>query len=180
VDLHVGNLLFSGVIAGFHSVRPAENVEKRRVCICHPMTEASHLDLIERGEFINLAFPPNQILGQFRRPSAPCFARRGRRCGTLGRCSSEWSQGCATRQSVVMMWGREFIGEKMEWWRKLERAFLAIIWPVASSRFLTGGLWAVNAIIPCNPVRNVHCMRNLRSPITTRVLRKPFSCIAGT
>ena len=33
----------------------------------------THLDLIERGEFINLAFPPNQIPGQFRRPSAPCL-----------------------------------------------------------------------------------------------------------
>jgi hypothetical protein len=49
----------------------------------------THLDLIERGEFINLAFPPNQIPGQVRRPSAPCFARRGRRCGILDRCSSE-------------------------------------------------------------------------------------------
>ena len=33
---------------------------------------------------------------------------------------------------------------------------------------------------PMHPVRNVHCMRNLRSSIMTRVLRKPFSCIAGT
>jgi hypothetical protein len=33
---------------------------------------------------------------------------------------------------------------------------------------------------PMHPVRNVHCMRNLESSITTLVLRKPSSCIAGT
>jgi hypothetical protein len=33
---------------------------------------------------------------------------------------------------------------------------------------------------PMHPVRNVHCMRNLQSPITMRVSRKPSSCIAGT
>ena len=44
-------------------------------------------------------------------------------------------------------------GEK-EQRQKLERAFLAIIWSVTSSRFLTGGLWAVkaeSATIPCIP-----------------------------
>jgi hypothetical protein len=57
-------------------------------------------------------------------------------------------QHCATRQSGVMM--RQGIHRGKDGRRrKLERSFLAIIWPVASSRFLSGGLWAENATIPC-------------------------------
>ena len=59
-------------------------------------------------------------------------------------------------QSGVMMRGRESRGERWERRRKLGRAFLVIIRPVTSSRFLAGGVWAVraeNASSPCIRVK---------------------------
>jgi hypothetical protein len=72
---------------------------------------ASHiLDLIERGEFINLAFPPNQTPGQFRRPVSAVF------CPSRSSVWHPWSlqqwmvASYTTGQSGVTMRGREFIG----------------------------------------------------------------------
>jgi hypothetical protein len=84
----------------------------RRQASLHPTLHPRviHHGLARRVHKSGVSTQPDP--GQFRRPSASPFARRDRRYGILGHCSSGWSQGCSTRQSGVMMRGREFIGER--------------------------------------------------------------------
>jgi hypothetical protein len=140
----------------------------------------THLDLIERGEFINLAFPPNrspansadrqrrvlpvEIVGV---ASLVAVAVGGRKLHDASERRHDAGQGIHR--------GRWRGGENLRvpCYNLACDQFTISYW-----RFMGGKGGKCHH--PMHPVRNVYCMRNLRSTITTRVLRKPSGCIAGT